>query len=135
MSAEEEEQAENVGNIGVEDLISDDDLEDWLACFLGSDSEDEIEELRDLDHDGVCFIFISMSLCLSSNFRTLLGNSMRVICTMSLLLRQSIHLLLKINRNSIKHLWIIWDCLDKQGIYPQDMASILKNGMRMVTHL
>ena len=84
VSAEEEEQVENVGNIGVEDLISDDDLEDWLACFLGSDSEDKIEELHDLDHDGICFIFISMSLCLSSNFRTLHGNSMRVICTMSL---------------------------------------------------
>ena len=56
VSAEEEEQAENVGNISVENLISDDDLEDWLACFLGSDLEDEFEELRDLDHDGICFI-------------------------------------------------------------------------------
>ena len=44
VSVEEEEQAENVGNIGVEDLISDDNLEDWLACFLGSHPEEWDED-------------------------------------------------------------------------------------------
>jgi len=58
MSIEEEEasQAEIVGDVGDEDLISDDD--DWLACASGS--EDEDSEMEELDGpDVVCFIIIS----------------------------------------------------------------------------
>ena len=73
--------------------------------------------------------------CLSNNFRTLRWSSMKVIYTTSRLLSQSIHPHLKINRNSIKHLQIIYVCQGKQGKYPQDSASFLMSGMRMDTQL
>ena len=55
MLVEEEEQcqAEDVGDVGDEDSISDD--ENWLACSSGSEYE-EMEELD--DPDVVCIIII-----------------------------------------------------------------------------
>jgi hypothetical protein len=70
MLVEEEEQcqAEDVGDVGDEDSMSND--EDWLASPSGSEDE-EMEELDASDPDVVCFIIISWVY--ESEYQTILG--------------------------------------------------------------